>query len=140
MLIISKKDFDAICESLESVYPNEGCGALLGDKNGDRWITRKVIPLANNAKTDQDKRYEISPTDMLNLLRTERESGLSILGFYHSHPDYPPMASVIDSKDAWEGYYYPIFSVIEGRVSMWTAWRLEINAEELAPAIALLIP
>jgi proteasome lid subunit RPN8/RPN11 len=135
MLIISKKDLETIIEILEDAYPEEGCGAILGYKEGDRWSVREIVLLKNAAQPDRKRQYEIAPVDLLRLMRREREEKLSILGFFHSHPDHPPLPSETDRKAAWEGYCYPIFSIVEGAWSTWNVWMLSANSELFEPVL-----
>ena len=36
------------------------------------------------------------------------EAGLTVLGFYHSHPDHPARPSETDRRHAWPYYSYVI--------------------------------
>jgi proteasome lid subunit RPN8/RPN11 len=49
---------------------------------------------------------------------------LNVVGFYHSHPDWPAIPSQTDIAWAWEGSYYLIVSLHEGRPLHTTVWSL----------------
>jgi proteasome lid subunit RPN8/RPN11 len=50
--------------------------------------------------------------------------GMNVIGFYHSHPDWPAIPSQTDITWAWEGSYYLIVSVHEGRPFNTGVWAL----------------
>lgn len=62
--------------------PSECCGLLLGR---DRKVVR-VVPAAN-VHPDPERHFEIDPAVLIDALRSEREGGAHVLGYYHSHPN-----------------------------------------------------
>jgi proteasome lid subunit RPN8/RPN11 len=102
-------------------YPNEGCGALLGP--GDGRVT-EVLALPNREAEKPRVRFALSPQDYM-AVETEAESrGLSLVGFWHSHPDHPARPSATDRQYAWEGLLTLILAVDAGRARELTAWEL----------------
>jgi len=102
-------------------YPNEGCGALLGP--GDGRVTQ-VLALPNREAERPRVRFALSPQDYM-AVETEAESrGLSLVGFWHSHPDHPARPSATDRQYAWEGLLTLILAVDAGRARELTAWEL----------------
>ncbi|MGB9736142.1 MAG: Mov34/MPN/PAD-1 family protein [bacterium] len=100
-------------QHLESTYPYEGCGVMLGKNNTVTDILR-----GTNIKQDRkEDRFVLDPSDILNAEKYAKERGIDILGFYHSHPDHPAKPSQTDLESAWEDYYYAIASVDKGRMS-----------------------
>jgi proteasome lid subunit RPN8/RPN11 len=132
-IIISTEHQQIICNHAESVYPEECCGILLGEINGTFKTVTEVIPTTNAwIKADSDEvernknsRYSIDPQDIFMAQKRAREIDLDIIGFFHSHPDYPAIPSMCDRSQAWEVYSYPIVSVINGRVSEIKSWVLD---------------
>ena len=117
MIIISTTHLSEMHAEGVTEYPHECCGGLLGEldpKTGDK-ILKKVVPIANQWEdTDsEDKRRRFAVTsDDYKRLETEASTlGISLLGFYHSHPDHPPKPSETDLKFAWPVFSYIIFSV-----------------------------
>jgi len=108
---------------LESAYPKEGCGVLLGRVEGNR---REVIRAVSskNRWDERSDRYLVDPELVHRLMRTEDEDGLSIVGFYHSHPDADPVPSATDRELAWPWYHYVIWPVRRGVAGHPRAWRL----------------
>ena len=62
--------------------PLECCGLLLGL---DQRIARAVP--AVNIHPEPARHFEIDPAVLIPALRTEREGGDRVLGYYHSHPN-----------------------------------------------------
>jgi proteasome lid subunit RPN8/RPN11 len=132
-IVISAEQRKIICNQAESVYPEECCGILLGKIAGTSKTVMEVIPTINAwvkselEETDRTKnnRYSIDPQDIFTAQKRARELHLDIIGFFHSHPDYPAIPSTCDRTQAWEVYSYPIVSVINGKVSEIESWVLD---------------
>jgi len=109
----------------ERAYPAECCGALAGriDAGGVKEVVR-LAPQANR-RTDDPHRYLIAPEDLRWLERELREAGLEIVGYYHSHPDHPPVPSAFDTEHAWPWYSYLIVRVAQGRAGDIASWVLD---------------
>ena len=105
-------------------YPNECCGALLGDTSGDEKTVRLLKALENVHEDGHERRFLISPGDMFKLERESRTGGNGILGFYHSHPNHPSRPSEYDREWAWPWYSYIILSVQCGVPAEMTSWTL----------------
>ena len=106
-------------------YPEECCGILLGEAPGGRRIVRSVLPIRNARRDAARNRYLITADEMLEAEKTARRSGLQIVGYFHSHPDVPPVPSLTDLREAtWPNTSYVILSVKEGRVDEMRSWTL----------------
>ncbi len=89
--------------------PNECCGLLVGTGTRIERAMRASNVLASPT------RYTIDPEDHFRALRSARESGASIVGFYHSHPASPPAPSETDKEGAtYPGHCYLIVSPGDG--------------------------
>jgi proteasome lid subunit RPN8/RPN11 len=64
------------------------------------------------------------PREFTRVEREADERGLTLLGFYHSHPDAPPRPSEFDREHAWPWFVYPIIGVQGGEPVEIRAWRL----------------
>jgi proteasome lid subunit RPN8/RPN11 len=124
-------------------FPYECCGVLLGDVVEGVKIVREARALSNTFApslefeqsvgiTDaapvlhgQERRFLISPEEMLALQREEMRTKRKILGFYHSHPNHPAQPSAYDLEWAWPWWSYLIVSVCEGIPDALTGWVLE---------------
>jgi proteasome lid subunit RPN8/RPN11 len=78
-----------------------------------------------NHRTDDPRRYLITPEDLLRTTEDLKRSALEVLGYYHSHPDHPAAPSEFDSQHAWPWYSYIIVRVDRGRAAELTSWVLE---------------
>jgi proteasome lid subunit RPN8/RPN11 len=75
MISIEAEPFAQMVAHAEATYPNECCGAMLGDIGGDgRKRVRVALPLDNVSAGSQAARYELRPQD---LLRADRKRWLS---------------------------------------------------------------
>lgn len=106
-------------------YPHECCGALLGTEQGDTRVIRQVIRLANERTDQRERRFYVSPQQVLMAERQAQAAGLLLLGFYHSHPDHPAIPSEYDREHALPYYSYPIVSVAQGEPTDLRSWRLK---------------
>ena len=121
-------------------YPNECCGVLLGEVNGESKQVREVVPL-RNLRHDEERareivplddperesernRYLLDPRDQLRVEKDARARGLDVLGYYHSHPDHPARPSTYDREHAWPWYSYVIISVERGEPKEFACWVL----------------
>ncbi len=115
----------------EQTYPQECCGALLGRAAGDGWRIEAAVK-ADNARTDSaHNRYQIAPGELVKIEREARSRGLSIAGFYHSHPDHAAQWSSTDFAEAhWLGCSYVITAVAQGRAAVTNSFLLAGATEE----------
>jgi len=103
-------------------YPNECFGFLVGVPD-DGGRVHDVVR-GTNLRTDRTDRFEMDPVEFVRIEKKADEDGLSVIGFYHSHPDWPAIPSQTDLAWAWEGSYYLIVSMHEGRPFNTGVWAL----------------
>ncbi|KST67523.1 Mov34/MPN/PAD-1 family protein [Mastigocoleus testarum] len=149
-----------IFQHAESTYPEECCGILLGSLTETQKTVAEVILTENawnpdtaldfsESKLDDEvdnsisntigfskrRRYAIAPEVMLKAQKSARDSGMNIIGIFHSHPDYPAEPSEFDRNYAWQEYSYIIVSVRDGKAAEINSWVLnsenQFQAEEL---------
>jgi proteasome lid subunit RPN8/RPN11 len=100
---ISSAALAELSRHLSSTYPREGCGVLLSDLNSiDIVQAISVKNLANHGVCD---RYEMDPLAYAAAETKAAELKLMIAGFFHSHPDSPPVPSQMD-LDAARGLFH----------------------------------
>lgn len=114
---------DAIRTHAASTYPEECCGFLIGRQSGDLRV-EEVMRASNVADPPRTTRYTIDPRDIVSAERSASSKGLSVLGYYHSHPDHPSVPSEFDRSHAWPSYSYFIIRVLSGGASDFRSWRL----------------
>ena len=127
-------------------YPNECCGFLLGreEENG-RKVVFEVAPMPNVWQSSEHNPYEkrpedslanrsmVDPKDFLKVDREAREKGLTILSYYHSHPDHPAVPSEFDRAHAFPFFVYVILAVEKGIPRQLTAWLLSEDWSQFLP-------
>ena len=78
-----------------------------------------------NISYSRKRRYAIAPQAMLQAQKSARDSGMNIIGIFHSHPDYPAEPSEFDRNCAWQEYSYIIVSVRGGKAAEINSWVLD---------------
>ena len=106
-----------------AAYPDECCGALIGSNGPVGRLVTDAMALANSAG-EVSHRFTVGAEEYRKAEAHARDSGLSLLGFYHSHPDAPAQPSQYDLSQAWPNFDYIIVSVRKGTPADITCWRL----------------
>jgi proteasome lid subunit RPN8/RPN11 len=109
-------------EHCRASLPNEGCGLLLGQRDGDAAEIVFALPARNILASPH--RYEIEPEAVLAAERRARATGQLLLGAWHSHPDGPPEPSATDRAEAWPDWCYLIAGFAGDDAPRLRAWRL----------------
>ena len=144
---ISKPLQDRISDQMERTYPNEGGGFLLGELAAELAggledkgaVIRDIIQVENIfAPEQQYHRYAMSPQDWMRLEDEADERGLTLVGYYHSHPDSPAIPSEYDREHALPNFLYIITSVAMGRATDMRAWKLRADRSAF-DAVALAV-
>ena len=122
----------AIRAAAEAGYPHEVCGILLG-RGGESPEAAEAHPCDNVVAERSHDRYELDPKAQLRIEKGARERGLDVVGYYHSHPDHPALASETDNALSWERTVYLIQSVRQGRCDELRAWARGSGQPRLQP-------
>lgn len=85
---------DAVLRHAERATPRECCGVLVG-REGE---VLQAVEARNLA--DDPNRFVLDPQDHIDIRRRARAAGLSVVGFYHSHPHSPAQPSETDRAEA----------------------------------------
>jgi proteasome lid subunit RPN8/RPN11 len=130
VLHIPQAIYDQLRRHAERAYPDECCGVLLGVIQNDASLVSAAIE-ATNASANPRTRYQIAPSELVQIALAGRRDGLEIAGFYHSHPDHPAQWSATDLAEAhWLGCSYLITSAVSGRAETTRAFRLAGSSED----------
>ncbi|MCX8203630.1 MAG: M67 family metallopeptidase [Nitrososphaeria archaeon] len=125
MIRLKRAHVEEMRSHLASVYPEEGCGLLVGRVvNGVREVER-LVPMRNVYNGSRRNRYSIDPLEYVKVEREAAERGEVVLGVYHSHPDYPAVPSSHDLEHAVPEFTYVIVSISGRDVKGISAWRLD---------------
>ncbi len=126
-LILDRDHLTALQQHVEGTYPYEGGGLLIGQMGEQgRKIVTEIKPFENQ-RALQDQHNRILITDQMY---REGEAyadnqGLSLIGFFHSHPDHPARPSEFDREHALPWWSYVIVSVREGKSADMLSWELK---------------
>ena len=123
--VLSSSLQQQIFKEMEAGYPNEVGGFLLGTLAKDSVTVREIIQIENVfEKEEQFHRYAMTPKDWMKLEDQADERGLTLVGYYHSHPDSPAIASIYDRDNALPNFTYIITSVVNGKAVDQKVWKL----------------
>ena len=130
-LILSRALYDDLRTHGEETYANECCGILLGRADADAIRVTSLVRAGNTRTDSAHNRYNIAPEELIAAQRQARNSGLDIVGFYHSHPDHPAQWSQTDFAEAhWFGCAYVITAVERGKATLTNSFLLSGTTEE----------
>lgn len=115
-----------IFKQMEGTYPNEGGGFLLGETDASDIMIRDITQVENVfEEEEQYHRYAMTPQDWMRLEDEADEKGLTLVGYYHSHPNAPAIPSEYDRDHALPNFVYVITSVQEGQAVDMRVWKLK---------------
>jgi proteasome lid subunit RPN8/RPN11 len=124
-VILSQTLQSQIFQHLQSTYPNEGGGFLLGSIEGENIRILETIQIENVfAEEEQYHRYAMTPQDWMRLEDEADSRGLTLVGYYHSHPDSPAIPSIYDRDHALPNFVYIITQVQQAKAVDMCVWRL----------------
>jgi [CysO sulfur-carrier protein]-S-L-cysteine hydrolase len=102
-LILEPGLLDVVVRYAQTQLPLECCGLLVGS-GGTGLLAGSVsrfIPITNRLASATE--YEMEPAELIESLRSLRQSGEKFLAIFHSHPRGPAVPSPRDIERA----YYP---------------------------------
>ncbi len=136
---VSKPLQQTIFEQMERSYPNEGGGFLLGIVDGDKVTIQDVIEVENVFETEEQyHRYAMTPQNWADMEDQADARGLTLAGYYHSHPNSPAIPSEYDRVYALPNFVYIISSIVEGQAVDMQAWLLRDDRTQF-DSISLLV-
>lgn len=130
-------------------YPEEGCGLLIGQKEGDRKLVQEVLPTPNVWTPDffagsnldsqllslsltRCNRFAIAPQILFQVQKDLRDRHLSLIGIFHSHPQGVASPSPFDQAIAWPDYSYLILALDSHHIQSINSWQLDDNQQFIA--------
>jgi proteasome lid subunit RPN8/RPN11 len=88
----------------KSVYPDEACGLLAGDRN----IAEKIYKITNIEKSSVS--YMMDPEEQFRAMKEMRKNGREMVAIYHSHPHSQAYPSPVDVSLAF--YPDPVYLIV----------------------------
>ena len=112
-ITLSTSLLQAILAHLTACLPEEGCGLLGGELDGQGQADiRAVIPVENSLHSPV--RFRMDPAAQLQAFNRLDEQGLELLAIFHSHPNGPDSPSITDLTEfAYPGVLTLIFSPLD---------------------------
>ena len=102
MLTITRTDLARIIDHCLTGYPHEACG-ILGGRDGR---VEKIYCMTNVRSGPAS--YEMDPEEQFRVMKDIRETGLAMVGMFHSHPGGHAYPSSVDVEKAyWPGTGLP---------------------------------
>lgn len=114
VIAMSGRIAEAIRQHGGEAYPEECCGALLGVVEKATPRVTRLERMANARVGERNRRYVIDPLEYARLEKRADAEGLSMLGFYHSHPDHPAVPSDYDREHGFPFFHYVLVAVHAG--------------------------
>ena len=112
MIYLKKSDYEKILEHAKSELPNEACGLIAGEINGEDKIIKKVYLLTNIDRSNEH--FSLNPKEQLSAIKDMRAQNLVPLGNWHSHPESPSRPSDEDKRLAYDSKAsYMILSLMD---------------------------
>lgn len=123
-----------IFAQMRGTYPNEGGGFLFGTLQPDGVVVQAITQVENVFEAEEQyHRYAMTPQDWMHLEDEAESRGLTLVGYYHSHPDSPAIPSVFDRDHALPNFTYIITQVQDGEAVDMRVWRLKDDRTAFDP-------
>jgi len=109
----------------------EMCGIITGSNiNNKTAIAEKIFNIPNIAYVNKSVHYLMEPKQMFNIFKKtnilDKQSKISFLSVWHTHPNCEPIPSSIDLSLAHYDVIYLIYSPLK---KLFRAWKLNKNKD-----------
>lgn len=129
---LSQTIIGRIIAQAEQAYPEECCGFILGQLDGENESIsygHYYLPCWNEKSENRERRFLIDPLAYQEAEDQADREGLAIVSIVHSHPDHPDRPSEFDRVHAWPGLSYIIISVCQHKAAGYRSWRLTADRQ-----------
>jgi proteasome lid subunit RPN8/RPN11 len=100
MIKMPKDFYNKIVEVAKNGRPEEICGLLGGEINGNDKVAKEIYFLENIDHSNEH--FSMNPKEQLEAVKDMRSKGLVPLGNFHSHPESPSRPSEEDKRLAYD--------------------------------------
>jgi proteasome lid subunit RPN8/RPN11 len=100
MLILPAAVQNQIIAHARSGLPNEACGLLAGQVQGEEKTIQGIYCLKNIDQSPEH--FSMAPEDQFKVIQEIRKKGWVLLGNFHSHPSTPSRPSPEDIRLAFD--------------------------------------
>jgi len=114
MILLPEEAVEAIRVHGRQSYRDEACGVLYGREAAEGKHVLCAEPMVNAREDERHRRFVVTASDYQRAEAEASRSGLTLLGFYHSHPDHPAYPSPYDLEHAFPFFSYVILAVEGG--------------------------
>ncbi len=129
MIKLTKADYDKIVAHAKSELPNEACGLIAGELNGEDKIIKKVYLLTNTDHSNEH--FSLDPKEQLAAVKDMRANGFVPLGNWHSHPESPSRPSEEDKRLAYDSKAsYMILSLMDRENPVLNSFKIQGDIAE----------
>ena len=126
-IILSQSDKKTLTEHAENEKPNESCAILYGDIKNETHIVKEAWLTENIEKSPVE--FTLSPEQTLEMHEKEKETGLQIIGIFHSHPNSQAIPSSTDKRFMENNRY--VWIIYSGINKEFKAYLLESDIIEI---------
>ena len=98
-LKMKKEDYEKILAHCQAGFPNESCGLLAGDIDGEVKSITEVYLLTNIDASNEH--FSMDPKEQLAAVKDARAKGKKLIGNFHSHPESPPPVQASSTASPW---------------------------------------
>lgn len=124
LLLFLPASLGAALEGLaRAASPREACAVLLGRRLPHGFLLR-AVRASPNLHPQPCSAFELDPGLVVAADTEARRQGLQLLGFFHSHPDGPPVPSRADREAGWDGHLGLILGLDSERRFSTQAYRM----------------
>ena len=129
MIKLSKADYNKIIAHAESELPNEACGLIAGNIDGENKEIKKVYFLTNTDHSNEH--FSLDPREQLAAVKDMRKNGFVPLGNWHSHPESPSRPSDEDKRLAYDSKAsYMILSLMDRENPVLNSFKISSSQAE----------
>lgn len=130
MIYLTKEQFFEIINHCQTEYPKEACGILAGKiVQSSNFIVKQIYKMTNISENPQTCFY-MKPEEQIKVNKEMRQSGIEMVGIYHSHSTtiaypserdvsmafYPEVDYVIISLRNFNNPEVGNFKIVEGKI------------------------